>query len=85
MRKWLEMMAKEEVHDAIDRLSEDQLRPVARLLEELLPGAEDPVLERLKAIPGIRLPAHWPPRFERVEPLEIGGELASEWMVRERR
>ena len=54
----MEMMTKEEGHNAIDRLNEDQLRPVATLLEEFLPAAEDPVLERLKAIPGIQLPAH---------------------------
>jgi hypothetical protein len=79
------MMTKEEVHEAIDRLNDDQLRPVATLLEEILPLGEDPVLHRLKGIPGIRLPAHWPPRFEKVEPLEIEGELASDRLIRERR
>ncbi len=79
------MMTKEEVHEAIDRLNEDQLRPVATLLEELLPSGKDKLWEQLKGIAGIRLPAHWPPRFGPVERAQVEGEMASERLIRERR
>ena len=45
----------------------------------------DPVQERLRTIPGVKLPVHWPPWFRRVEPLKVEGELVSERLVRERR
>lgn len=45
----------------------------------------DLVWERLKNIPGARLPHHWPSRFKVVEPLKVEGELPSERLIRERR
>ena len=45
----------------------------------------DSLWERLKNLPGLRLPAHWPPRFKPVRPLEVDGELPSQRLVRERR
>lgn len=56
-----------------------------RALEHEVCGPVDPVWERLKAIPGIKLPRQWPPRFEPVEPLRVEGELPSERLIRERR
>jgi hypothetical protein len=44
-----------------------------------------PVWQRLKTIPGVKLPDHWPPRFEKFEPLRVEGEPVSEQLVRERR
>lgn len=75
-------MTKEQVHEVIDRLTEEQFNKVQAVLEEL--DAEDP-RERWKAIPGLRTPAHWPPRFGKVERLQVEGELASEQLIRERR
>ena len=76
-----------ELHQAIDKLDDAQVKTVMALVQDLLEGKTDPILERLKKIPGIRLPAHWPPQFERVQPvkLEEEGELASEQLIRERR
>ena len=43
-------------------------------------------LERLKNIPGVRLPEHWPPRFTHFEPVTVEGhEPVSEQLIRERR
>jgi len=45
----------------------------------------DPVWGCLKRIPGIRLPAHWPPQYPEFEPIPIEGEPVSEQLIRERR
>lgn len=45
----------------------------------------DPVGEKLKGIPGIKLPAHWPPNFPQFDPLLVEGEPVSEQLIRERR
>ena len=63
----------------------------AEILEEALAGrvdrgaASDPVWERLRMIPGVKLPDHWPPQFENFEPLHVEGEPVSEQLIRERR
>jgi hypothetical protein len=48
-------------------------------------AAADPLLEKLKGIPGLRLPAQWPPRFASFEPIQVEGEPVSEQLIRERR
>lgn len=48
-------------------------------------SAADAVWERLKMIPGVKLPVHWPPLFRPVEPVKVEGELPSQRLVRERR
>ncbi len=79
-------MTKEQIHRAIDQLTDEQLMPVVDLLEgQSRSSIEDPDLAALKAIPGIRLPAQWPPRFEHFELIEVEGEPVSEQLVRERR
>jgi hypothetical protein len=45
----------------------------------------DPLRERLESLPGVKLPAHWPPRFKPVESLRVEGELPSQRLIRERR
>jgi hypothetical protein len=47
--------------------------------------AADPVWERLSKMPGVMLPDHWPPQFERFEPVAIEGEPVSGQIIRERR
>ena len=47
--------------------------------------SHDPVWERLQTIAGVKLPAHWPPQFKSVEPLNVQGEMPSERLIRERR
>ncbi len=81
------MQTHAELHQAIDQLDDAQAKEVMTLVQDLLNGRTDVVLERLKKIPGIRLPANWPPQFERVQPvkLEGEGESASEQLIRERR
>ncbi len=56
-----------------------------RRTDTAAPAAADPVWERLKSLPGVKLPRHWPPRFKPVEPLQVEGELPSERLIRERR
>jgi hypothetical protein len=56
-----------------------------RLMRERGTTSDDPLQELLKSLPGIKLPAHWPPRFKPVEPLKVEGELPSQRLVRERR
>jgi hypothetical protein len=59
------------------------------LAERLMRGrgatSNDPLRERLKSLPGVKLPTHWPPRFRSIEPLKVEGELPSQRLVRERR
>jgi len=50
-----------------------------------LSSPPDPVWQRLKSIPGVKLPDHWPPRFEKFEPLRVEDEPVSEQLIRERR
>jgi hypothetical protein len=80
------METRAELHQAIDQLDDEQTKEVMVVVQSLLNSKID-ILERLKKVPDIRLPANWPPRFERVQPvkLEGEGELASEQLIRERR
>ena len=55
------------------------------LAHEVTPALQNPLRERLKSIPGIKLPLHSPPCFKRIEPLKTEGEFASERLIRERR
>jgi hypothetical protein len=77
-----------------DALARNPGRSAAEILEQALAGGLPPrsdaalnnsPLERLKSLSGIKLPAHWPPRFKPVEPLQVEGELPSQRLVRERR
>jgi hypothetical protein len=77
-----------------DALAQNPGSSAAEILEQALAGrliqkrgeaSNDSLWERLKALPGVKLPAHWPPRFKPVESLRIEGELPSERLVRERR
>lgn len=56
-----------------------------RLTHEAASAPADLLWERLKGIPGVKLPRHWPPTFKPVDPLKVEGELPSERLVRERR
>ena len=56
-----------------------------RVAQEAPPAPADTVWERLKMIPGVQLPDHWPPQFEKFEPLRIEGEPVSKQLIRERR
>jgi hypothetical protein len=79
------MQSRDELHEAINRLTEDQALKVMGVVRRFLYDGSDPVVERLSAIPGIRMPASWPPRFKPVRPLSAEGELASDRLIRERR
>jgi hypothetical protein len=75
-------MTKEQVHQAIDRLTEEQLNKVQAVLEQL--HTDDP-RERWRSIPGLRLPEEWPPDYGNFEPVRLDGESVSEQLIRERR
>ncbi len=79
------MAPRSELPEAIDRLNENQVGHVMAMVQGLLEKQPDPVLERLKRIPGVELPAHWPPQFEQFEPVQVEGEPISEQLIRERR
>ena len=74
-----------------DAMARNPGSTAAEILEEALAerrksgAASDSLRERLKSLPGVKMPAHWPPQFEPVEPLQVEGELPSERLVRERR
>jgi hypothetical protein len=66
----------------------------AEIVEQALAGQlprmngvaiNDSLRERLESLPGVKLPAHWPPRFKPVESLQVEGELSSQRLIRERR
>jgi len=56
-----------------------------RLMRDSGVAPDNSLRERLKRLPGVKLPAHWPPRFKPVESLQVEGELPSQRLVRERR
>ncbi|MGD0223300.1 MAG: hypothetical protein ABSF71_13265 [Terriglobia bacterium] len=56
-----------------------------RLMRRNDSAPNDSLRERLKSLPGIKLPAHWPPRFKPVESLKVEGEMPSQRLVQERR
>lgn len=76
------MMTKEQVHEAIDRLTEEQLNKVQMVLEQL--DTEDP-RGRWKSIRGLRMPEEWPPDYGNFEPVRVEGEAVSEQVIRDRR
>lgn len=78
------MTSRQELHAAIDRLTEDQLKKV---IEVVKPIVESNPYEILKGAPGIRVPDEWPPQYQTFEPIKISqeGELPSEQLIRERR
>lgn len=79
------MQSRSELQEALNRLSDEQLQQVIAVVNDILDNSSDPVHERLRQIPGVRMPAHWRSPFEPVEPLRAVGELASERLIRERR
>jgi len=76
------MMTREQVHEAIDRLDEGQLDEVRTVLEKI--SATDP-RERWRRIPGLQMPDRWPPDFGDFQPLKLDGEPVSEQLIRDRR
>ena len=77
-----------------DALARSPGSSAAEILEQALGGhlprtndaaPNDSLRERLESLPGVKLPAHWPPRFKPVESLQVEGELPSQRLVRERR
>jgi len=77
--------ARNELHQVIDRLNDEQAERVRALVQQLLTQKPDPLWECLKTIPGLTVPDHGPPQFAAFEPLPVEGEPASEQLIRERR
>jgi hypothetical protein len=78
------MMTKEQLHHAIDRLNDEQLTKVEAVLHGLKINLNDP-RDRWRNIPALAIPDDWPPRYGDFEPVTVGGEAASEQLIRERR
>jgi hypothetical protein len=78
------MTTRQDLHEAIDKLTDDQVKQV---IQAVKPFLDVNPYELLKGTPGIRVPDHWPPRYHKFEPIEISqeGERPSEQLVRERR
>jgi hypothetical protein len=75
-------MTKEQIHEAIDRLSPDQLNRVQSVLEQL--SCDDP-RERWRSIAGLSIPAVWPPDYGDFRAVLLTGESVSDQLIRERR
>jgi hypothetical protein len=70
------------LHQLLDELPEEHM-PAA--LAALTQVQQDALRSALASIPGLRLPAHWPPHFADIEPMPYEGEPPSEQLIRERR
>ena len=67
--------------EILEQLLDEQARRDAAQLTE----PTDPLWKCLERIPGIRLPAHWPPQYPEFDPIPVEGEPVSEQLIRERR
>ena len=78
------MTTRQDLHKAIDKLTDDQVKKVIAAVK---PIVESNPYETLKGAPGIRVPEQWPPEYPIFEPIKISleGELPSEQLIRERR
>ena len=74
--------SRAELHRLLDTLPDEQM-PAA--LAALTQVGQDALRSILASIPGLRLPAHWPPRYPPVESMDYDAEPPSEELVRERR
>lgn len=79
------MQSRNELHEAITRLADDQVQHVLAVVDGLLAQDQDPVRERMQQVPGVRMPARWRPKLNPVNPVTPSGELVSERLIRERR
>ncbi len=70
------------LHQLLDQLPDEQMPAAFAALTQV---QQDALRSALASIPGIRLPAHWPPQFPDFEPMPYEGEPPSEQLVRERR
>jgi hypothetical protein len=71
------------LHELIDSLEEYQLKAAEAALKRL---RANQVYTALSSIPGVELPAVWPPQFQDLEPMAwAGDELPSEELIRFRR
>jgi hypothetical protein len=71
------------LHQMLDALSEEQIPAAYAALTQV---QQDALRSALASIPGLRLPAHWPPRFSTFDPMPYEGqESPSEQLIRERR
>lgn len=50
--------ARNELHEAIDRLNDEQAEQVMALVQQLLTQKPDPLWECRKTIPGLTVPDH---------------------------
>ena len=75
-------MTKEQIHEAIDRLSPDQLNQVQTVLEQL--SREDP-RERWRSIAGLSVPPVWPPDYGDFTAVTLSGESVADQILRDRR
>ena len=78
------MGCREELHRAIDKLTDKQVESVKNNVDALLERSHDESLHELLRIPGIRLGRDRDPNYNRLEPIKVEGELASEQVIRER-
>ncbi len=76
-------LSRAALHQLVDTLPEDQLPAATAALAQV---QQDALRSTLASIPGLRLPAQSPPRFEVFEPMEYeGNESPSEQLIRERK
>lgn len=74
--------SRADLHQLLDALPEEHIPAAFAALTEL---QQDTLRSSLATIPGVRMPAHWPPQFPDFEPMPYEGEPPSEQLIRERR
>jgi hypothetical protein len=75
-------VTKQQIHEAIDRLSPDQLNQVQTVIEHL--SHPDP-RERWRSIAGLKVPEVWPPDYGDFQAVRLTGEAVADQIIRERR
>jgi hypothetical protein len=70
------------LHQLLDQLPDEQMPAAFAALTQV---QQDALRSTLASIPGLRMPARWPPQFSEFEPMSYEGEPPSEQLIRERR
>ena len=70
------------LHQLVDELPEERMPAAFAALTQV---RQDALRSALASIPGLRMPAHWPPQFPDFGPMPYEGEPPSEQLIRERR
>jgi hypothetical protein len=78
--------AKDEVREALERLTDDEAAEMLALVRKIERRRErERIFEQLRGIPTFRVPDPGAPDFRRVVPIDAPGKPASEMLIEDRR